>query len=235
VARATLDKRPAEIAAMFDAVAEGYDRTNDVLSFGQDRLWRRATARAVAVRPGERLLDLATGTGTSIEPFDRGGARAVGCDLSMGMLRVGRARNPSLRLVAGDALALPFADASFDALTVSFGLRNVTDLDAALVELRRVARPGGRLVVCELSQPTWAPFRFVYTEYLMRALPLIAERVASDGTAYRYLVESVRAWPDQCALADRLATAGWVDVRWRNLTGGIAALHTAARPDETEA
>ncbi len=225
--RATLDKRPAEVAAMFDAVAAGYDRANDVLSLGQDRLWRRATTRAAAVRPGERVLDLAAGTATSTEPFVRGGARAVGCDLSMGMLRAGRARHPTFPLVAGDALALPFCGDRFDALTVSFGLRNVADLDGALAELLRVARPGGRLIVCELSRPTFGPFRRVYTEYLMRALPPIAERVASEGAAYRYLVESIRAWPDQAALADRIAAAGWTGVGWRNLTGGIAALHTA--------
>jgi demethylmenaquinone methyltransferase/2-methoxy-6-polyprenyl-1,4-benzoquinol methylase len=228
--RASLDKRPAEVAAMFDAVAAGYDRANDVISLGQDRLWRRATARAVGVRPGERLLDLAAGTATSTEPFARGGARAVGCDFSLGMLRVGRRRNPALPLVAGDALALPFSGERFDAVTVSFGLRNVRDLDAALAELLRVARPGGRLVICEMSWPTLAPFRVVYTEYLMRILPAIAGRVGSDPEAYRYLTESIRAWPDQRALADRLAAAGWTSVGWRDLTGGIAALHTATRP-----
>jgi demethylmenaquinone methyltransferase/2-methoxy-6-polyprenyl-1,4-benzoquinol methylase len=231
MARATLDKRPAEIAAMFNDIAAGYDRTNDVLSLGQDRLWRRATTRALGVRPGERVLDLAAGTGTSTEPFVAGGARAVGCDLSLGMLRVGRARHRQLPLVAGNALALPFRDGRFDALTVSFGLRNVAALDGALAELLRVARPGGRLVICELSLPTLAPFRRLYAAYLVRALPVIAGRVAGNADAYRYLADSVSAWPSQTALAERIAAAGWVDVRWRNLTGGIAALHQASRPD----
>ncbi|MGN6522330.1 MAG: demethylmenaquinone methyltransferase [Actinomycetes bacterium] len=225
--RASLDKAPADVRAMFDDVARRYDLTNDVLSLGQTRLWRSAVVRAVDPRPGERILDLAAGTGTSTVPFAAAGADALACDFSLGMLREGRRRQPLLPFLAGDATALPFADGAFDAVTISFGLRNVHDTDAALRELRRVTRPGGRLVVCEFSHPTWAPFRTVYVEYLMRALPTVARRVSSDPEAYVYLAESIRAWPDQAALAARIADAGWSRVQWRDLTGGIVALHRA--------
>jgi demethylmenaquinone methyltransferase / 2-methoxy-6-polyprenyl-1,4-benzoquinol methylase len=227
---ASLDKQPSEIAAMFDKVAARYDLTNDVLSLGQDRRWRRAVVAAVGVRPGERVLDLAAGTGTSSEPFADAGVFVVPCDFSLGMLRVGKRRRPDLPFVAGDALKLPFADASFDAVTISFGLRNLNDIDAGLREMLRVVRHGGRLVVCEFSHPTWMPFRTVYVEYLMRALPTLARRVSSSPDAYVYLAESIRAWPDQRALAGRIADVGWSGVRWRDLSGGIVALHYAERP-----
>ncbi|WP_181787547.1 demethylmenaquinone methyltransferase [Streptomyces phytophilus] len=228
--RATLEKQPHEVAAMFDDVAANYDLTNDVLSLGQARLWRRAVARAVDARPGQRVLDLAAGTGTSSLPFTAAGAYVVPCDFSLGMLREGKRRHPRLPLTAGDATRLPFADGVFDAVTISFGLRNVQETAAALREMRRVTRPGGRLVICEFSHPTWAPFRTVYTEYLMRALPPIAERVSSSPDAYVYLAESIRAWPDQPGLAARLAAAGWTRPAWRNLSGGIVALHRAYAP-----
>ena len=227
---ADLDKQPHEVAAMFDDVAERYDLTNDVLSLGQTRLWRRAVALAVAARPGERVLDLAAGTGSSSLPFVAAGAQVVAADFSLGMLRVGKRAHPALDLLAGDALRLPFADAAFDAVTISFGLRNVSDVDAALTEMARVTRSGGRLVVCEFSHPTWAPFRTVYTEYLMRALPSVARRVSSNPDAYVYLAESIRAWPDQQALSGRVAASGWTAVGWRNLSGGIVALHRAQKP-----
>lgn len=228
-ARATLAKRRADVATMFDDVAARYDLANDVLSLGQDRAWRRAVLEAVDARPGERVLDLAAGTGTSSEPFALAGATVVPTDLSIGMLRVGKRRRPALSFVAGDALQLPYADAAFDAVTISFGLRNVEDTQAALAEMRRVTRPGGRLVVCEFSSPTWAPFRRVYTEYLMAALPRIASVVSSNPAAYHYLAESIRAWPDQAGLAGLLGAAGWRDVAWRNLSGGVVALHRAVR------
>jgi demethylmenaquinone methyltransferase/2-methoxy-6-polyprenyl-1,4-benzoquinol methylase len=232
VTRADLGKEPRDVAAMFDDVAPRYDLTNAVLSLGQDRGWRRATARAVGLRAGEVGLDLAAGTGTSAVALAEGsGATVVACDFSLGMLRVGVARNPHPRVhyVAGDGLRLPFTDASFDAVTISFGLRNLHDLDAGLRELARVTKPGGRLVVCEFSHPSWRPFRALYVDYLMRALPAIARRVSSNPDAYVYLAESIRAWPDQRALAARVAAAGWGDVGWRDLTGGIVALHRARR------
>ncbi|AEH11284.1 MULTISPECIES: demethylmenaquinone methyltransferase [Protofrankia] len=233
------EKRPDEVAAMFDGVARRYDLTNAVLSAGLDRTWRGATADALDLRPGLRVLDLAAGTGTSSRAFAARGASVVACDFSLGMLRVGQHRlrqrpaapgGGAVALVAGDGLALPFAAASFDRVTVSFGLRNVVDVEVCLAELARVTRPGGRLVICEFSRPTWAPWRTVYTEYLMRALPGLARLVSSSPDAYVYLAESIRAWPDQSALADRIAGAGWTRVGWRNLTGGIVALHRAWRP-----
>ncbi|MGB8649638.1 MAG: demethylmenaquinone methyltransferase [Mycobacteriales bacterium] len=226
--RASLDKDPADVAAMFDEVAPRYDLTNTVLSLGQDRGWRTAVTDALRLQPGESVLDLAAGTATSSAALARSGARVVGCDFSLGMLRVGKGKG--VDLVAGDALRLPFADASFDAVTISFGLRNTADVQQALAEMRRVTRPGGRLVVCEFSHPTWKPFRTVYVEYLMRLLPAVATRVSSDPAAYVYLAESIRAWPDQAGLASELQRAGWDTVGWRNLTGGIVALHRAVNP-----
>jgi demethylmenaquinone methyltransferase / 2-methoxy-6-polyprenyl-1,4-benzoquinol methylase len=229
VARADLDKQPTDVRRMFDAVAKRYDVTNDVLSLGQDRRWRREVIDAVRPLPGERVLDLAAGTGTSSQPFADAGATVVPCDFSLGMLRVGKQHRPHLAFTAGDGTRLPFADATFDAVTISFGLRNVADVDAALAELARVTRPGGRLCVCEFSHPTSAPFRTAYDEYLMRALPRVARRVSSAPDAYVYLADSIRAWPDQAKLAERIAAAGWQRVRWRDLTGGIVALHHATR------
>lgn len=229
VTRASLDKQPYEVAAMFDDVAAKYDLANDVLSLGQARLWRKAVAKAVAARPGEKVLDLAAGTGTSSLPFAADGAYVVPCDFSLGMLREGKKRNPWLPLTAGDATRLPFASNVFDAVTISFGLRNVQDTDAALGELLRVTKPGGRVVICEFSHPSWAPFRTVYTEYLMRALPPAARAVSSNPDAYVYLAESIRAWPDQSALAARLQRAGWSKVAWRDLTGGVVALHRGVK------
>ena len=212
---------------MFDKVAKRYDITNDVLSLGQTRGWRSATVSAVNPQPGQRILDLAAGTGTSTKPLAAAGAEAVACDFSAGMIEVGRARNPELTFVQGDALDLPFADGHFDAVTISFGLRNVNDTLRALQEMRRVTKPGGRLVVCEFSHPSWPPFRRVYLEYLMKALPAVARKVSSDPEAYVYLAESIRAWPDQRQLAGLIEQAGWSTCTWRNLTGGIVALHVA--------
>ncbi|WP_136519124.1 MULTISPECIES: demethylmenaquinone methyltransferase [Cellulomonas] len=228
--RASLEKDPRDVAAMFDAVAHRYDLTNDVISLGQDRAWRRATLAAVGAQRGETVLDLAAGTGTSSEPLADAGVHVVPCDLSTGMLGVGKRRRPDLPFVAGDALHLPFADASFDAVTISFGLRNVPDPDRALAEMLRVTKPGGRLVVCEFSRPAFAPFRAVYTNYLMRALPPVARAVSKEPEAYVYLAESIREWPDQRALGLLVKQAGWVDVAYRNLSGGIVALHRGRRP-----
>ncbi|GGC09328.1 demethylmenaquinone methyltransferase [Cellulomonas carbonis] len=228
--RASLDKRPHEVAAMFDGIARRYDLTNDVISLGQDRRWRTATIMAVDARAGDRVLDLAAGTGTSSEPFVTAGVHVVPCDLSLGMLTEGKRRRPDLPFTAGDATRLPFADASFDAVTISFGLRNVVDTEGALREMLRVTRPGGRLVVTEFSTPTWGPFRTVYMEYLMRALPPLARAVSKEPDAYVYLAESIQQWPDQEGLGRLVRRAGWTDVAYRNLTGGVVAMHRATRP-----
>ncbi|MGV9481812.1 demethylmenaquinone methyltransferase [Gordonia aichiensis] len=225
--RAGLDKAPAEVAAMFDGVAKRYDITNTVLSFAQDRRWRKATRKALALGPSDVVLDLAAGTAVSTVELSASGATCIAADFSLGMLKAGADR--AVPKVAADALALPFADGSFDAATISFGLRNVNDVAVALGELNRVLRPGGRLAICEFSTPTFGPFRTVYMEYLMKALPAVATKVSSNPAAYVYLAESIRAWPDQFGLGDLIRDAGFTDVRWQNLTGGIAAVHTGRK------
>jgi demethylmenaquinone methyltransferase / 2-methoxy-6-polyprenyl-1,4-benzoquinol methylase len=235
MSRASLDKDPRDVAAMFDDVATRYDVTNDVLSLGRDRSWRRAVVAACEATPGQVVLDIAAGTGTSSEPFADSGVAVVPADFSLGMLRVGRRRRPDLGFTAADAMRLPFADGSFDVVTMSFGLRNVSDPDAALGEFLRVTRPGGRLVLCEFSQPTVPAFRRLYTNYLMRSLPAVARAVSSNPESYVYLAESIQAWPAQRAMAERIVGAGWTDVQWRNLTGGVVALHRATKPTESRA
>ena len=228
--RAELDKAPADVAAMFDRVAARYDLVNDLLALGQTRIWRSIVVNAVDPKPGQQILDLAAGTGTSSAPFAKRGAYVVPCDFSLGMLAVGKQRQPDLPFIAGDAMNLPFKDGVFDAVTISFGLRNVQDHDRALQEMLRVTRPGGVLIVCEFSAPVWKPFRTLYTEYLMKALPAIARKTSSNPAAYEYLAESIRAWPDQTQLAAKIRAAGWGKVQWRNATGGIVAIHRATKP-----
>jgi len=223
---------------MFDAIAGRYDLLNDVLSAGQVRLWRRVVARIAGARPGERVLDLAAGTGTSSLTFTATGADCVACDFSLGMLRAGKSRigagprgtGPGrLGFVAGDALRLPFRDGAFDAVTISFGLRNVADPAAALAEMRRVTRPAGRLVVCEFSTITIAPVDMLYRRYLINVLPAIARRTARSPEAYEYLAESIVDWPAQRELAGLIEAAGWSAVRWRDLSLGAVAVHVARR------
>ena len=246
---------------MFDAVAGRYDLMNDILSAGQVRLWRRAVTRIVNATSGERVLDLAAGTGTSTQALARAGAKAVACDFSLGMLKVGKqkyggsehmaggaasaAKRSELRdrlaakgfrpentvaFTAGDALRLPFRDESFDAVTISFGLRNVADIAQALDEMRRVTRPGGRLVICEFSRITIRPIDRAYRRYLLDVLPKIASRAARTPEAYTYLAESIQAWPAQPELARLIENAGWRSVRWRDLSLGIVAVHVARCP-----
>ncbi len=238
MSRADLDKQPGDVAAMFDAIAGRYDLLNDILSGGQVRLWRRAVARITGTGPGERVLDLAAGTGTSSLTFTATGADCVACDFSLGMLRAGRTKigdgqrcdtSGRLSFVAGDALRLPFRDGAFDAVTISFGLRNVADPGAALAEMRRVTRPGGRLVVCEFSTITIAPVDMLYRRYLINVLPAIARRTARSPEAYEYLAESITDWPAQRDLAGLIEGAGWSAVRWRDLNMGIVAVHVARR------
>lgn len=235
--RAQLDKKPGEVAAMFDRTARRYDLVNDVISMGQVRLWRRAVAAAVDAGPGEVVLDLGAGTGTSTDTFTALGARAIASDFSLGMLRTGVRRHggnalsgPGVPFVAGDAMRLPFADESFDAVTISVALRNVHDTGQALREMLRVAKPGGRLVVLEFSHVTVPAFDLVYREYLMRMLPKVAKVFGSNDDSYEYLAESIRDWPDQAKLARLIRESGWERVAWRNLTMGIVAMHRAFKP-----
>ncbi|MFC7269790.1 class I SAM-dependent methyltransferase [Microbacterium fluvii] len=218
---------------MFDEVAAGYDRTNTVLSLGNDRLWRAATTRAVAPRRGQRILDLAAGTGASSVALAASGADVVAADFSAGMIAEGRRRHgriPNLTFVEADATALPFGDDEFDAVTMSFGLRNVNEPKKAIAELLRVTKPGGRLVVCEFSQPPSRVFNGFYRFYNDRILPVVAKAVSTNAEAYDYLNESIKDWPDQRTLAAWLREAGWTDVAWRNLSFGIVALHRATKP-----
>lgn len=223
--RANLDKKPDEVKAMFDAVAARYDLMNALASLGQERRWRSEVRRAVVTRPGMRVLDVACGTGTSSAEFSRAGAEVIGVDFSAGMIAQGLRRNPGADLRQGDATKLDFAANSFDAVTISFGLRNVSDPDRALREFYRVLKPGGHVVICEFSRPLLAPFRALYRFFLGNVMPRLARFASSDATAYDYLAESILAWPDQYAFAAQLRAAGFEHLQLRNLTNGIVALH----------
>lgn len=223
--KADLSKQPKEVAKMFDAVAKRYDITNDILAFGQTRIWRAATFRAVNLQINEKILDLAAGTGTSSLPFLKVAATVIAGDFSLGMLKVGRERNQDLAFCAMDALKLPFNDETFDAITISFGLRNVHQITLALSEMRRVLKTGGRLIICEFSSPTNRIFNIIYFQYLLKYLPKIAKYVSSSPQAYEYLAESIQQWPNQSSLAAEIKNAGFSSVAWRDLTFGIVALH----------
>ncbi|WP_047258922.1 demethylmenaquinone methyltransferase [Corynebacterium uterequi] len=225
--RADLDKQPFDVAKMFDAVGRKYDLTNTVISFGQDRYWRRRTRERLALQPGERVLDVAAGTAVSTEELAKSGAWCVACDFSPGMLAAGAHRD--VPKVVGDGMTLPFADESFDAVTISYGLRNIHDFRAALREFARVTKPGGRLTVNEFSTPVVPVFATAYKEYLMRLLPKVARVVSSNPESYEYLAESIRAWPDQEQLAAEINANGWREVGWQNLTFGIVAIHSAVK------
>ena len=231
--RADLGKDPSRVSGMFDEVAAGYDRTNTVLSLGNDRLWRIATTRAIAPRPGQRILDLAAGTGASSVALARSGAEVVAGDFSPGMIAEGRRRHghvPNVTFVEADAMALPFADGEFDVVTISFGLRNVNDPKKALTEMLRVTAPGGMLLVCEFSHPQNPAFASLYRFYNDRILPTVARSVSSNADAYDYLNESIKDWPDQVTLSSWIRDAGWTRVAHRDLTFGIVALHRAVKP-----
>jgi demethylmenaquinone methyltransferase/2-methoxy-6-polyprenyl-1,4-benzoquinol methylase len=229
MSRANLNKDPDEVAAMFDGVAKRYDLVNDLLSLGRTKAWRKATTAIIAPKPGIVILDLAAGPGTSSEPLYKAGATVFATDFSEGMLAQGRKARPYLNFSKADALNLPFEANRFDVVTISYGLRNTVTYEKALIEALRVTKPGGRIVIAEFSQPTNPIFRTIYTKYLMRLLPAIAKKTSSNPDAYVYLAESIRAWPDQAALAKSLEKAGWSKVSWKNLTFGVVAVHSAVK------
>ncbi len=233
VTKADLSKRPAQVAAMFDEVAEGYDRTNAVLSMGNAALWRVATTKAVGPKRGERILDMAAGTGTSSASLAASGAQVVAGDFSPGMIEVGRKRQahvPNIEFVQADATALPFGDNEFDAVTISFGLRNVVEPEKALAEFYRVTKPGGRVVICEFSTPPAGFVRWGYGCYQRYVMPTLVKLASTNDAAYDYLNESIRDWPDQRTLAGWLRRAGFTAVAHRNLTLGVVALHRGMKP-----
>jgi ubiquinone/menaquinone biosynthesis methyltransferases len=236
VSKADLTKQPDQVAAMFDEVSTHYDRTNAVLSMGNAALWRIATTRAVDPASGEHILDVAAGTGTSSVALTKTGARVVAADFSAGMIEVGRRRNaanPFVEFIEADATKLPFDDARFDAVTISFGLRNIVNPKAALAEFHRVTKPGGRVVICEFSRPPLSLVRGGYFAYLRYGMPVLVKLASSNPVAYDYLMESIRAWPSQTVLSGWLRDAGYENVAYRNLTAGIVALHRGIKPLET--
>lgn len=229
MSKADLSKRPAEVAAMFDSVAPSYDVTNALLSFGQDRIWRKRVSAAVAPQSGQSILDLAAGTGASSVAFKKDGVRVVAGDFSEGMLAEGRKRHPEIEFVFADATKLPFAEATFDAVTISFGLRNVVDVDAALREMLRVTKPGGKLVICEFSKVQSRVVRPFYNFYLLRLLPAFSRLASKTPEAYAYLSESIAAWPSQTELVAKIDAAGWNSATYRNLSFGVVAIHSAVK------
>lgn len=227
--RAGLDKQANQVQEMFDNVAPRYDLLNTLMTGGIVNYWRKVTTEAVAPKPGEHILDLAAGTGTSSVPFAEAGAQVTACDMSHGMLAEGRRRHPQLNFVYGDGTDLPFEDDTFDAVTISYGLRNISDTEKALSEMLRVTKPGGRIVVAEFSTPTITPIKVAYQQFLPRVIPALGYLVSSNPSAYAYLAESIAAWPDQEELGRKFLNVGWKNVEFRNLTGGIVALHRATK------
>lgn len=227
---ADLEKRPEEVAGMFDLVAKRYDLTNDVMTFGQHRIWRRSLSQAIGVQPGEQLLDIAAGTGTSSIPFQKAGAQVTACDFSAGMIEEGRRRYPELEFLQADAHDLPFADHKFDVVTCSFGFRNMHDPNRALAEFYRVTKPGGRLVIMEFSTPPCPVLAGAYRKYMETVLPRAGRWFSSDKDAYDYLVNSILDWPEQEEIGAWMQKAGWKKVQWRNLTFGTVAIHRGVRP-----
>jgi len=227
-----LAKNPNQVAAMFDSVAESYDKTNDLLSFGQDRIWRKKVLAEVAPVAGQTILDLAAGTGSSSIVFLKPGVKVIASDFSNGMLEVGRKRHPELEFVYADATNLPFENNSVDAVTISFGLRNVQEPKKALAEMHRVLKPGGKVVICEFSQVSTPIFSNLYGFYLKRILPRLSSLLAKNKGAYDYLAESILAWPNQKELLNWLSAAGFVSAKYRNLNLGIVAIHSARKAEK---
>jgi demethylmenaquinone methyltransferase/2-methoxy-6-polyprenyl-1,4-benzoquinol methylase len=230
VSKADLSKKPQQVAEMFDGVAKNYDKANDLLSFGSARIWRKKVAKLVNSQPGQTILDLAAGTGSSSGAFVRDGVRVVAADFSQGMLEEGRKRHPELEFVYADAAKLPFADKEFDTVTISFGIRNVEKTEVALAEMLRVLKPGGKLVVCEFSRIPNKLMHSLYRFYLRNILPTLSALVSKTPEAYSYLAESIDAWPSQTQLVKIIETAGFESVEYINQTLGIVAIHTGFKP-----
>ncbi|MCK0745369.1 bifunctional demethylmenaquinone methyltransferase/2-methoxy-6-polyprenyl-1,4-benzoquinol methylase UbiE [Chromohalobacter nigrandesensis] len=229
-----VEEKADRVAQVFHSVAARYDVMNDLMSFGVHRLWKRLTLERAGVRPGHHVLDIAGGTGDLALKFSRlvgPHGRVVLADINASMLRVGRDKlldngvGDNVEYVQANAEALPFADNSFDCITIAFGLRNVTDKEAALRSMARVLKPGGRLLVLEFSKPASAALSRLYDEYSFRVLPRMGEWVAQDGESYRYLAESIRMHPDQETLKAMMEDAGLERVEYTNMTGGVVALH----------
>ncbi|MCE1228866.1 MAG: bifunctional demethylmenaquinone methyltransferase/2-methoxy-6-polyprenyl-1,4-benzoquinol methylase UbiE [Firmicutes bacterium] len=222
----------SQVQSMFSGIARRYDLLNHVLSGGLDFYWWRRMARVSGAAPGRRMLDVAAGTGDSSLALARRGAEVVSTDFTHAMLALGpekfRRKGLDARIwasVGADAQRLPFADATFDGVTICYGIRNVERRERAYAEFLRVLKPGGRLTILEFSRPRWAWLRGLYDFYSLRLLPRIGGWISGDASAYTYLPESIRAFPDQSALAEELRRAGFAEVRWQNLSGGIVALH----------
>ncbi len=233
-----VEEKARRVGAVFDSVADRYDLMNDLMSFGIHRLWKRFAVEQSGARPGQRVLDLAGGTGDLAERL----ARIVGptgkvviADINASMLEQGRERlldrgvTGNVDFVQANAERLPFPDGDFDCVTIGFGLRNVTDKQAALNEMYRVLKPGGRALVLEFSRPVAPGLKPLYDFYSFRVLPLIGQAVAKDADSYRYLAESIRMHPDQQHLKDMMEQAGFEDCDYFNLSGGIVALHRGYR------
>lgn len=225
MARANLNKDPDDVSKMFDGVANRYDFLNDLLSLGRTKAWRKVVTSIIGPKPGLKILDIAAGTGSSTRPLVDAGADVIALDFSAGMIEIGRKRNKDIKFVQGDALNLPFEENVFDVTTISFGLRNTSNIDSALKDSLRATKSGGKIVIAEFSHPSNSIFRFIYLNYLMKAIPIISKKISKNPDAYVYLAESIRAWPNQEGLASKMRDAGWKSVAWQDLTFGIVAVH----------
>jgi demethylmenaquinone methyltransferase/2-methoxy-6-polyprenyl-1,4-benzoquinol methylase len=210
---------------MFDGVANRYDFLNDLLSLGRTKSWRRVVTSIIGPKSGMKILDIAAGTGASTRPLVDAGADVIALDFSKGMIDIGKKKNKDIKFVKGDALNLPFEDNSFDLTTISFGLRNTSNVNLALKDALRVTKSGGRIVIAEFSHPTNFLFRKIYLNYLLKVLPVFSKKLSKNPDAYVYLAESIRAWPNQDDLASKMRDAGWNTVAWQDLTFGIVTVH----------